>query len=83
MATPSFSGPQTDQPQQQPPNAVIKTKLQLVDLAGSECVGKKMKNNMSRVTKKPTECLCDQHASDQDPCYSLSVSLLVIGFVSE
>jgi hypothetical protein len=47
---------------------------------------------MSRVTTKPTYCVCDQHGSrpacasaqsDQDPCCSLLVSLLVIDFVSE
>jgi hypothetical protein len=47
---------------------------------------------MSRVTTKPTAWVCDQSGSrqacasaqsDQDPCCSLSVSLLVIGFVSE
>jgi hypothetical protein len=47
---------------------------------------------MSRDMTIPTKCVCDQHGSrpvctsaqsDQDPCCSLSVSLLVIGFVSE
>jgi hypothetical protein len=48
--------------------------------------------DMSRITTKPTLCVCDQHGSrpdctsmqsDQDPCCWLSVSLLVIGLVRE
>jgi hypothetical protein len=47
---------------------------------------------VSRAMTKPTKWVCDQHGSrpvcvsaqsDQDPCCSLSVSLLVIGFVRE
>jgi hypothetical protein len=47
---------------------------------------------MIRVMTKPTEWVCDQHGSrpacasaqsDQDPCCSLSVSLLVLELVSE